>query len=85
MLKKPKITAEDVKQVLDEVFQKLDDVETIEEMTSRIIMNASRLLSSEDMDEVLRYLDSLTQRKTEKLKSKERWKGGFRGLMTPVG
>jgi adenosine deaminase len=65
MLKKPKITAEDVKQVLDEIFQKYDNIETIEEMTSRVIMNASRLLSSEDMDEVLRYLDSLIQKKTQ--------------------
>jgi F0F1-type ATP synthase delta subunit len=81
MLKKPKITAEDVKQVLDEVFQKYDDIETIEEETAKVIVNASRLLLSEDMDEVLRYLDSLTQEKAEKLKPK----GGFKGLMTPVG
>jgi F0F1-type ATP synthase delta subunit len=81
MLKKTKITAEDVKQVLDEVFQKHDDIETLEEETAKVIVHASRLLSSEDMDEVLRYLDSLAQEKAEKLKPK----GGFKGLMTPLG
>jgi thioredoxin-like negative regulator of GroEL len=81
MLKKTKITAEDVKQVLDEIFQKYDDIETIEEETAKVIVNASRLLSSEDMDEVLRHLDSLAQEKAEKLKPK----GGFKGLMTPLG
>ena len=40
-MKKTKITAEDVKQVLDEIFQKYDDIETIEEETAKVIVNGS--------------------------------------------
>lgn len=56
------MTAEDVKKSLDDVFQYYRDFKSLQERVRDIIVNASRLLSDEEMDEVLKHLDRLLEK-----------------------
>jgi hypothetical protein len=61
-LKRVLLTAEDVKKSLDDVFQYYRDFKSLQERVRDIIVNASRLLSDEEMDEVLKHLDRLLEK-----------------------
>jgi hypothetical protein len=61
-LKRGLLTAEDVKKSLDDVFQYYRDFKSLQERVRDIIVNASRLLSDEEMDEVLKHLDRLLEK-----------------------